>query len=80
VIEKFVDGLQITGLGMGIVFFSLYLLSTVLYFFKILFYKPKKKTDIEDIEREKAVLIVSTILEYFLKDKEYKIIRIREVT
>lgn len=86
------EGLKVTVIGMGVVFLALFLLSVILRFFELFFYKEETevKTPLPEIKEgerlkgregediEEVVLAISAVMASILDDNEY-ICNIRQV-
>lgn len=86
-----INGLQVTVIGMGVVFLVLFVLSLILELFKVLFYKEEKlkikenitvdqqiKTSVSQKSQVQEVALISAVMATLLKDDEY-IVNIRRV-
>ncbi len=86
-----INGLQVTVIGIGVVFLVLFVLSLILELFKVLFYKEEKlkikeninvdqqiKTSVSQKSQVQEVAAISAVMATLIKDDEC-IVNIRRV-
>lgn len=83
--ENIIEGLQITIIGMGVVFLALFILSLILQLFKVFFYEEKKIGEEEKIvkeegekELEQFIPVITAVMADVLKENEY-VLNIRQI-